>query len=182
VPLDYGDPTGQQIRIAVSRIEHTSSSYQGVILTNPGGPGGSGLDLNTFLVSALEGEGFGAAAADYDWIGFDPRGVGSSQPAISCIPDYFGPDRPDYVPRTPTLLNYWLSASQSYAHACANATPLQAALLHHMTTRDVAMDLDRIRQALGQDQITYYGFSYRHGHWSGLRHDVPDPCTTAHHG
>jgi pimeloyl-ACP methyl ester carboxylesterase len=162
VPLNYSDPRGQQIKIAVSRIKHTAAGhrYQGVILTNPGGPGGSGLDLNTFLISALKAEGYGAAAADYDWIGFDPRGVGSSKPAISCIPDYFSPDRPSYIPRTPRLLGHWLRESQRYAQACDGVSPLQSALLRNMTTRDVVMDMDRIRQALGQQQITYYGFSY----------------------
>jgi pimeloyl-ACP methyl ester carboxylesterase len=162
VPLDYSDPAGQHISIAVSRIKHTSSArnYQGVILTNPGGPGGSGLKLNVFLISALKSEGYAAAAADYDSIGFDPRGVGSSKPAISCIPDYFSPDRPNYVPKTPQLLHTWLSRSQSYAQACAGVSPLQSALLRNMTTRDVVMDMDQIRQALGQRQITYYGFSY----------------------
>jgi pimeloyl-ACP methyl ester carboxylesterase len=162
VPLSYSDPHGQQIKIAVSRIRHTSSSrdYQGVIVTNPGGPGGSGLNLNTYLISALKSEGYGAAAADYDWIGFDPRGVGSSKPAVSCIPDYLRPDRPSYIPHTPQLLRYWLHQSQRYAQACGGVSPVQSALLRNMTTQDVATDMDRIRQALGQQQITYYGFSY----------------------
>jgi pimeloyl-ACP methyl ester carboxylesterase len=162
VPLDYSKPRGAHIRIAVSRIEHTSSKadYQGDILTNPGGPGGSGLALNPYLIEPLKSEGFGAAAADYDWIGFDPRGVGSSVPAITCIPDYFGPDRPNYDPQTDQLLDYWLSESQSYAQACDDQSAEQSALLHNMTTVDVAMDMDSIRQALGQSQITYYGFSY----------------------
>ena len=109
VPLGYGDPGGQQIKIAVSRIRHTSSSrhYQGVILTNPGGPGGSGLDLNTFLISALKSEGYGAAAADYDWIGFDPRSVGSSKPADQLHPGLLqaGPSRlhPAHIPAAALL-------------------------------------------------------------------------------
>jgi pimeloyl-ACP methyl ester carboxylesterase len=162
VPLSYSDPRGPQIKIAVSRIRHTSDrhDYQGVIVTNPGGPGGSGLNLNTFLVSVLKAEGYRAAAADYDWIGFDPRGVGSSKPAVSCIPEYLRPDRPSYIPRTPRLVRYWLHQSQRYAQACDGVSPLQSALLRNMTTRDVATDIDRIRQALGQQQITYYGFSY----------------------
>jgi len=162
VPVDYGDPSGPQIQIAVSRIEHTSSAadYQGVILTNPGGPGGSGLNLNAFEVSELQAEGYGAAAADYDWIGFDPRGVGSSIPAISCVPDYFGPDRPSYVPSTPALLSFWQTSSDYYAKACAAGSPLQTELLDNLTTRDSALDMDSIRQALGVSQISYYGFSY----------------------
>lgn len=162
VPLDYAKPHGEQIQLAVSRIEHTSSAkhYQGVILTNPGGPGGPGIDLNTFLIPALQQEGYKAAAADYDWIGFDPRGVGSSRPALSCDPHYWGPDRPSYIASTPALTNFWLEKSRSYAQACGNASPLQSALLRNMTTRDIAMDMDRIREALGQRQITYYGFSW----------------------
>jgi pimeloyl-ACP methyl ester carboxylesterase len=162
VPLDYNNPAGQQIQIAVSRILHTSTraNYQDVILTNPGGPGESGLNFPAFLIPALTGEGYTAAAADYDWIGFDPRGVGSSTPAISCNPNYFSADRPNYNPFTPALTTFWLNKSQSYAQACDNASPQQRALLRHMTTRDIAMDMERIRQALGQTRITYYGFSW----------------------
>lgn len=160
VPLDHRDPGGQQIQLAVSRLAHTSKHYHGVILTNPGGPGVSGLGTSVNLATALAGEGFLAAAKQYDWIGFDPRGVGASKPAISCIPGYFRADRPDYVPRTPALLNYWLGQSKAYAQACQAKSPLQAALLAHMTTADLARDMDLIRAALHQRQISYYGFSY----------------------
>jgi pimeloyl-ACP methyl ester carboxylesterase len=162
VPLNYSNPSGPQIQLAVSRILHTSSAknYQGVLITNPGGPGGPGLDLNTFLIPVLRHEGFKAAADDYDWIGFDPRGVGASIPAISCKPNYLGPDRPNYVPWTPSLLNTWESRSESYASACANQSAEQTALLHNMTTVDNAEDVNSIREALGVSQITYYGFSW----------------------
>ncbi len=102
VPLSYTNPSGPKIKIAVSRIGHTSNAknYRGIILTNPGGPGGSGLDLNTFLVAQLKADKLSAAANDYDWIGFDPRGVGSSLPALSCDPNYFSGDRESYDPTT----------------------------------------------------------------------------------
>jgi pimeloyl-ACP methyl ester carboxylesterase len=162
VPLDYGHPHGTQISLAVSRIAHTSSAadYQGIILTNPGGPGGSGLNLNTFLVQALQQEKLSngaAAAADYDWIGFDPRGVGSSVPALSCEPQYMSADRPDYIPTSTALVQTWLQRSRGYAQACGAK---HGALLQHMTTIDTARDMDSIRAALGQAQITFYGFSY----------------------
>src|SRR5215831_19025637 len=162
VPLNYSDPAGPKIKIAVSRIKHTSSkkNYQGVILTNPGGPGGSGLNLNVFLIDALKAEHLGAAAADYDWIGFDPRGVGSSVPALTCEPNYFSPDRLPYNPKTKAILSYWKARSAKYAAACQTHSAAQAALLKNMTTVDAARDMDSIRQALGQKQITYYGFSY----------------------
>jgi len=165
VPLNYSDPNGPTIKIAVSRIKHTSSAakYQGIILTNPRGPGGSGLDLNVFLIAQLEAEGSKAdkaAVADYDWIGFDPRGVGSSSPAITCAPYYFNGPRENYNPRTPQILNYWLKRSARYDQKCAAHSAKQAALLDNMTTVDSARDMDSIRAALGQNKISYYGFSY----------------------
>jgi pimeloyl-ACP methyl ester carboxylesterase len=162
VPLNYRHPNGAKISLAVSRIKHTSpaSQYQGIILTNPGGPGGSGLDLNAFLVPVLQTEGLTngkAAADDYDWIGFDPRGVGSSKPALSCQPDYFSYDRPNYIPTSAAIVHTWLHRSKAYATACGKKN---GRLLAHMTTIDAARDMDSIRAALGQKQITYYGFSY----------------------
>jgi pimeloyl-ACP methyl ester carboxylesterase len=160
VPLNYAHPAGPKIKIAVSLIRHTSRNYQGIILTNPGGPGGSGLNLNVFLIQQLQADHLGAAAADYDWIGFDPRGVGSSVPALTCEPNYFSPDRLSYNPTTAAILRYWKARSRGYATACETHSAAQAALLDNMTTVDSARDMDSIRKALGQSQITYYGFSY----------------------
>jgi pimeloyl-ACP methyl ester carboxylesterase len=154
VPLDYNHPQGAQIQLAVSMVKHTvpDSQYQGIMITNPGGPGGSGLTLSTL------GQYVPNHAGDaYDWIGFDPRGVGSSVPSLSCLPNYFSPNRPDYIPRTAALERTWLSRSQSYAAACGTNN---GAILRHMTTIEVAKDVDRIRAALGQRQMNYYGFSY----------------------
>lgn len=160
VPLDYSNPSAGTIQIAVSIIRHTSKNYQGLIFTNPGGPGGSGLNLNTFLIPVLKAEGYDHAAEDYDWIGFDPRGVGSSVPALTCMPDFLGPDRPNYNPVSSSILNYWLAKSAAYASKCDSKSAAQSALLRHITTPDVARDIDDIRDLLGQKQITYYGFSY----------------------
>jgi hypothetical protein len=66
VPLDYSHPNGRQIQLAVSRIQHTSSNYQGVILQNPGGPGGSGLNLTAFVSQQFVAEGYGNMVSDYD--------------------------------------------------------------------------------------------------------------------
>ena len=160
VPLDYSNPAGPKIKIAISRIRHTSANFQGVLLTNPGGPGGSGLDFNVFLIQALQHEGLGAAASGYDWIGFDPRGVGSSVPALGCDPNYLSPDRGSYTPTTHAILRYWKARTADYAADCATRSAAQTALLGHITTADVARDMDSIRRALGQQQISYYGFSY----------------------
>jgi pimeloyl-ACP methyl ester carboxylesterase len=154
VPLDYGRADSSTIKIAVSRIKHRTpdSEYQGVILANPGGPGGSGLGLATLGAKVPK-----KAGDAYDWIGFDPRGVGSSEPALSCLPDYQGANRPDYIPWTRSLEQTWLDRSKAYAEACGKNG---GALLDHLTTIDAAKDMDRIRAALGPEQINYYGFSY----------------------
>jgi pimeloyl-ACP methyl ester carboxylesterase len=155
VPLDWSRPQGTTIQIAVSKVEHTASAsqYQGVILVNPGGPGGSGLGLSTLGSAVPNGVG-----GDYDWIGFDPRGVGSSIPSLSCIPDYSAGPRPEYIPYKPALAETWLQRSKSYAQACSRSAG--AELLAHMRTEDVAKDMDYLRVALGQKQMSYYGFSY----------------------
>ena len=162
VPLDYNHPNGAHIQLAVSKLEHTSDAahYQGAILTNPGGPGGSGLDLSAILAFVLDQEGYSAAAADYDWIGFDPRGVGASQPSLTCDPNYFAGPRPNYTPSTRQLLSFWENKSDGYGRDCARTSAAQYALLQNDTTIDTAKDMDSIRQALGQRQISYYGFSY----------------------
>jgi pimeloyl-ACP methyl ester carboxylesterase len=164
VPLNYRHPSGPKIQIAVSRIRHTSSAknYRGIILTNPGGPGGSGLDLNMYLIAQLQADNQSAAAADYDWIGFDPRGVGSSIPALSCDPNYFSADRKSYDPTSQSILTYWLGRSKAYDQACEAKSAAQRALLDNMTTIDAAKDMNSIRKALvgSRGKMSYYGFSY----------------------
>ena len=155
VPLNYADPTGPKITLELSLLKHTSSAsdYQGVMLSNPGGPGGAGLDLGYYLQPAVpHNVGF-----QYDWVSFDPRGVGASKPALHCENNYFNPPRKDYTPTTAKILKYWEHRSKKYAAACERKQP---ALLNNITTEDSARDMDAIRAALGVSQISYYGFSY----------------------
>lgn len=154
VPLAYNHPTGRTIQLAVARIAHTSSpdKYQGVILTNPGGPGYSGLSKVTM------GQNLPAyVAARYDWIGFDPRGVGASIPALTCKPNYWHANRPAYTPNSDTDIAVWLSRARAYAEACESKN---SKLLPFMTTADSARDMESIRIALGVDQISYWGEAY----------------------
>ena len=153
VPLDYSAP-GATIRIAVSRIRHTvpDSQYQGIMLVNPGGPGGSGL-----IYSILGDFVPGGAGAAYDWIGFDPRGVGSSEPSLSCDGNYFSYPRPQYIPYNRSLEQIWLDRSKGYAQAC---TAAGGDLLAHLKTTDSVQDMDSIRLAVGETQLNFYGFSY----------------------
>jgi pimeloyl-ACP methyl ester carboxylesterase len=159
VPLDHANPGGTKIKIAVSRMKATvpAKKRQGVMLVNPGGPGGSGLGMAQLRDVIPSGAG-----KAYDWIGFDPRGVGESVPALSCDPNYKKGPRPDYVPTAKgTTLSpqetEWLARSKAYAAACGKKYPK---LLPHMRTTDTVKDMDLLRAALGASTINYYGFSY----------------------
>ncbi|MGW4943322.1 alpha/beta hydrolase [Actinoplanes sp. NPDC004185] len=155
VPLDYRRPRGTKIKLAVSRILHKSpaADYQGIMLTNPGGPGGSGLTLSVLGEYVPDNVG-----SDYDWIGFDPRGVGSSEPSLTCDGNLTTQyNRPYYVPVTRSLEKQWLARSKQYAQACAKAG---GELLDHVKTTDTIADMESIRKALGAKQLNFYGFSY----------------------
>ncbi|MFI9610159.1 alpha/beta hydrolase [Streptomyces sp. NPDC052023] len=153
VPLDHADPGGRKITLALSRVPHTAKTFQGPLLVNPGGPGGSGLKLAGFVASALPR----AVAAQYDVIGFDPRGVGAGKPALNCAPGHFNPVRAASVPATTAVEQAGLTRAKSFADACGAK---YARELPHMNTLSTARDMDRIRRALGAPRINYFGYSY----------------------
>ena len=151
-PLDWAHPRdGRTVSIAISRVRHTASPYSGVMLANPGGPGGSGLGLATQGAQVPRRVG-----VRYDWVGFDPRDVGASRPRLTCDADYANGPRPQYTPATEDAVSAWRRRSDAYAKSCAG----NGALLQHMTTRDSANDLDYLRRALGVRTVSYYGYSY----------------------
>ncbi|MFH8466356.1 alpha/beta hydrolase [Streptomyces sp. NPDC017991] len=154
VPLDHANPHGRKITLALSRVPHTSGkAYQGPLLVNPGGPGGSGLTLAGFVAASLPKK----VAAQYDVIGFDPRGVGASRPALNCRPGHFKPVRPDSLPTTPALEEANLDRVQALAKACATK---YGDLLPYIDTVSAVHDMDAIRSALGARRINYFGYSY----------------------
>ncbi|MGW4564203.1 alpha/beta hydrolase [Streptomyces sp. NPDC004561] len=153
VPLDHANPAGPQITLALSRVPHTARTSQGPLLVNPGGPGGSGLTLAGFVASALPR----SVAAQYDVIGFDPRGVGRSTPALDCEPGHFKPARVDTVPATAALEQANLQRAKSFAAACARR---YADVLPYIDTVSTVEDMDSVRQALGAQKINYFGYSY----------------------
>lgn len=153
VPLDYSNPGGQKITLALSRVPHTAATSQGPLLVNPGGPGGSGLTLAGFVADNLAP----AVAAQYDIIGFDPRGVGASQPAIDCKSGHFDPVRPDSVPHSRAERTANLKRAKSFATACGTKYD---GLLKYLDTVSAVRDMDSIRQALGTSTINYFGYSY----------------------
>ena len=122
---------------------------------NPGGPGFGGSDLAIFA----ELVPFDEELLDhFDIIGWDPRGTGKSEPAIDCIDDYdhfFA--EPDITPDTPRSDRQTVDLAEEFADDCvAN----NADIIEHVGTNNSARDIDTIRRALGEETISYFGFSY----------------------
>jgi pimeloyl-ACP methyl ester carboxylesterase len=154
VPLDYSHPDGRTLSLTISRATATGGApSQGDLVVNPGGPGGSGLALAGSVFAQLPD----GVRGSYDVIGFDPRGVGRSEPSMSCVPNYFQGPRPDFLPTSKAQEQTWLTRTASYSAACGAK---YADELPYMRTIDSARDMDRIREALDQPKISYYGLSY----------------------
>lgn len=153
-PLDYAHPNGTKIKLKVSRVKHTAKNYQGVLLLNPGGPGGEGVPWSAVASRRLDPK----VAAQYDMIGFDPRGVSQSTPSLNCDVHYFKAPRPNTVPQSWSDEFTYLKKAKGYAKSCAKKYGTN--VLKHMNTRDAARDMDTIRKALGQKKINYLGYSY----------------------
>ncbi|MEU2161161.1 alpha/beta hydrolase [Streptomyces sp. NPDC019208] len=156
VPLDYADPWGRQIGLAVSRVKATGgpAARQGALLYNPGGPGGSGM---YFPALAKEPEWKRIAEA-YDMVGYAPRGVGRSAP-ISCEHPVAFTKGPTAAPVHPSAAEKreGIARARAYARGCArNAGP---ALRHYHSLNNVR-DLEVLRAALGERQLTFLGASY----------------------
>jgi len=155
VPVNYADPGGRHISLALDMVPATApeSQQQGILLINPGGPGAPGLPFAAEIAQGLSP----AVAAEYDIVSFDPRGVGSSVPALSCDPGFFDGPRPNYVPANAAAEQALINRARTYATDCEQRFGW---LLPYMTTQDVARDMDAIRAAFGVSEINYYAFSY----------------------
>ncbi|MFF2023097.1 alpha/beta hydrolase [Streptomyces sp. NPDC058171] len=153
VPLDYAEPRGRTIRIAVSRVRAAApEGRSGILLSNPGGPGGTGLGHPLSLRPVLKD-----VADRYDLIGFDPRFLGESTP-ITCGPAATTPPTGEVTsPRAD--FEESLRAARDTARRCHEHQD-NTALLPHASTRNVARDMDVIRAALGERRLSFYGVSY----------------------
>ncbi|MEU4686601.1 alpha/beta hydrolase [Streptomyces xinghaiensis] len=155
VPLDYRGPDGGKIDIAVSRLtSENPSKRRGALLVNPGGPGLAGLGYPAALaVSGLPQE----VQDSYDLIGFDPRGVGRSTPVTCDLTPEQLEHRPVYA-RTAADVTKEADHARDVARQCADSTT--SWMLPHVSTANTARDMDRIRAALGESKISYFGGSY----------------------
>ncbi|MFD7234636.1 alpha/beta fold hydrolase [Streptomyces syringium] len=156
VPLDRYRPDGRRLRIAVSRVRATGTPAErrGILLVNPGGPGGSGLPYAVTKRAKLPER----VRRAYDVIGFDPRGVGGSAPAdCGAMGGLFRTPAADPVPRDWAAERDHHSALRRLADDCAaGAGPA----LPHLSTAATARDMDAIRAALGEERIGFLGVSY----------------------
>jgi len=156
VPFDYARPDGPRFTLPVVKLPAADPSQRiGVLVINPGGPGVSGVQYA--LAARLE---FPAAVlARFDIVGFDPRGVGGSQPALNCLT---GPQLDTFLatddePSDPAQLAHLIAESKQFAAQCERHS---AALLPYVGTPNAARDLDVLRSALGESRLTYLGKSY----------------------
>ncbi|MCP2183224.1 TAP-like protein [Prauserella alba] len=157
VPVDYRKPDGRKIELAVSRLpSQDPSKRRGVLLTNPGGPGGPGLGYPAVLAAA----GLPKQVLDsYDLIGMDPRGVGRSAP-VTCDLTEQQQARGGFPRYAHTAVDVVTEARYARTVAEQCATSATAWMLPHTTTANTARDMDRLRAALGAPKISYLGASY----------------------
>ena len=156
VPFDYSRPGWRRFSLPVIKLPASVPSRRiGSLVVNPGGPGGSGVQYALQARSQVSP----AVRARFDVVGFDPRGVGASSPALTCLS---GPQLDKYFatydqPTTPAQLATVVSQSKLFAQACEQHS---GAMLPYIGTANAARDMDVLRAVLGDRKLTYLGKSY----------------------
>jgi len=153
-PIDYTDPAAGSIELALKRAPATSGTAIGSLLINPGGPGVSGVALVDQAVTTFGKD----VLAQYDVVGFDPRGVAHSTP-VKCLDDAAKDQllSTDFDYATDAGIAAAEAAYTAMGQACAANT---GPLLEHVDTVSAAKDIDILRAALGDETLTYLGYSY----------------------
>ena len=156
VPLDYADPDGTTIKLALKKLPASDGDPIGTLFINPGGPGGSGIDL----VGNVEGYFSKDLLASFDVVGFDPRGVGSST-AVDCLTDAeLDADRAGEEDAAVEDDTAAVVTDIQDLEAKCEANTATAGLLDHIDTISAARDLDVMRALVGDDVLYYLGYSY----------------------
>ncbi|MFD3731290.1 alpha/beta hydrolase [Streptomyces sp. NPDC058632] len=158
VPLDYHNPRGRTVELAVVKRKATGPGQRiGTLFFNPGGPGGPGTVQMPQNYEAFPRE----VRERFDIVSWDPRGIGNST-AVNCFAspedaDAWISSKPAGFPVGAQERKTWIAAYEELARNCRQRDP---ELLRHVSTADTARDLDRLRQAVGDPQLTYLGISY----------------------
>ncbi len=148
LPLDYTRPAAERISLVISRKKAMEPERRrGILVLNPGGPGGSGLGMPSYLAGT-------ELAKVYDLIGFDPRGVGGST-ALTCrtVPELATIDTRPADSEFPK----WAAEARAAEDACQRAA---GGIRPFVNTANTARDLDVVRAALGEQKLNYLGYSY----------------------
>jgi pimeloyl-ACP methyl ester carboxylesterase len=155
VPVDYSKPDGDVAQIAMIRFKATGQKI-GSLVVNPGGPGESGVEAAASMAPTLPPP----LRERFDLVGFDPRGVANSTPALWCNSDADN----DRLRADPTVeytqegVDHLEKENKEFVQRCVDKMGKE--FLANMGTANVAKDLEGIRQALGDDKLTYLGYSY----------------------
>lgn len=155
VPIDYSKPDGGTAELALIRFPATGAKI-GSLVINPGGPGGSGVGLAAGLVDYLPPQ----IRQRFDLVGFDPRGVGSSTPEVRCNSDADNDaarvdPQVDYSPAGIARIE---DSKKAFVQRCVDK--MGGNFLANVGTASVVKDLDAIRAAVGDEKLTYLGYSY----------------------
>lgn len=158
VPLDYDAPRGASISLALIRLPATAPSRRiGSLFVNPGGPGGSGVDMVRGSARALWSA---SVRARFDIVGFDPRGVARSSPMRCYRSSAAEAAAIGQLPPFPVGREQVVRFISTWTKFGAQCLQNNAAIMQHMATADVARDLDLLRRAAGDKSLTYDGVSY----------------------
>jgi pimeloyl-ACP methyl ester carboxylesterase len=156
VPLDHRVPGAGTVSLALARLPALDQDRRvGVLLVNPGGPGGSGVGAVGYDPTLAGAPEFGELRARFDIVGFDPRGVGASTP-VTC-PDPLHDPAVSPFPRDPAEFAALTRLNRTRGQSCREAT---GPLIDHVDTASVVADVDLVRAALGERRISFLGLSY----------------------
>ena len=154
VPFDYTNPSAGEFSLkVVRRTANKPSERIGSMLVNPGGPGFGGSYLPENATAYFSG----ALLDRFDIIGWDPRGTGESTPFVDCVSNYDEYFAVDPTPETDEEKAALIAASKKFSEECGKKS---GKILPYISTNNTVRDMDRLRAALGEDRITYFGFSY----------------------
>ncbi|KAK0243686.1 Alpha/Beta hydrolase protein [Armillaria nabsnona] len=162
VPIDYSNEGGDKAALAVIKLSAESEAdFKGIVLMNPGGPGGSGVSVLTSMGPQLAS----IIGNQYDIISFDPRGIGNSTPRA----EFFPSKQEHSLWLTSTNHFTWAvnTTSDQIPHLWASAQVIAElakerdnGILNYISTDNVARDMLQITEAAGQEKLQYWGFSY----------------------